>query len=148
MDQERSVADSVNERVLTGVLNALVDFSHSTATEKGWHDEAISVQTMREAYLEDETIHLRRHADRIAGMLLMVVDEVLEATDHVRKMPPTDLGSIGFDLFKEQITGELADIVIRVADVAGWLEVDLGKAVADKLNANKDRPQRHGGKLL
>ena len=133
---------------IRSILKELVEQSHQTATEKGWHDEAVSVGTMRTAFLRHDVVALRRHADRLAGMFLMVVDEVLEATDHVRKPPPTDLGQVGFDLFKEQLTGELADIVIRVADVAGWLETDLGDAVASKLQKNTTRPHRHGGKLL
>lgn len=133
--------------LIRSAFEALVKQSHQTATEKGWHDEAVSVTTMQEAFLNEEVVQLRRHADRLAGMLLMVVDEVLEATDHVRKMPP-DHSHVGFGLFKEQVTDELADIVIRVADIAGWLETDLGDAVAHKLQKNTTRPHRHGGKLL
>lgn len=35
---------------------------------------------------------------------------------------------------------ELADAVIRIADIAGFLGYDLGGAIAEKLEYNKVRP--------
>mgnify|MGYP000695841195 CR=1 FL=1 len=43
---------------------------------------------------------------------------------------------------------ELADIVLRVADLAGRLGIDLQDAIAQKMAYNKTRPHRHGGKRL
>lgn len=41
---------------------------------------------------------------------------------------------------------ELADVLIRVADLAGRLNLNLEEAVAAKLAYNKNCPYRHGGK--
>lgn len=41
---------------------------------------------------------------------------------------------------------ELADIVIRVCDLAQELGIDLGEAVVAKMAYNKTRPHKHGGK--
>ena len=41
---------------------------------------------------------------------------------------------------------ELADIVIRVGDLAEMLDIDLEKEIAMKLKYNLTRPVRHGGK--
>ena len=46
------------------------------------------------------------------------------------------------------IPTELADIVIRTADVAGILKIDLAEAIEEKMKYNKTRPYRHGGKKV
>lgn len=43
---------------------------------------------------------------------------------------------------------ELADVLIRVVGLAHGLEIDLGAAVVAKVEKNRDRPFRHGGKRL
>ena len=42
---------------------------------------------------------------------------------------------------------ELADILIRCFDMAGALDVDLDRAVAEKMRYNATRSYRHGGKV-
>lgn len=46
------------------------------------------------------------------------------------------------------VPSELADVVIRVADLAESYGVDLERAILDKLAFNKTRPYRHGNKRL
>lgn len=46
------------------------------------------------------------------------------------------------------IPSELADVVIRVADMCGYYNIDLEAAVKAKLEFNRTRPYRHGGKVL
>jgi len=41
---------------------------------------------------------------------------------------------------------ELADIVIRVADLARYLNIDLAAVVEQKMVYNRSRPYKHGGK--
>ena len=41
---------------------------------------------------------------------------------------------------------ELADIVIRVFELAGSTDVDLTEAIARKMEYNATRPYKHGGK--
>jgi NTP pyrophosphatase (non-canonical NTP hydrolase) len=41
---------------------------------------------------------------------------------------------------------ELADVVIRVADMCGSLGIDLESVIATKMAFNSTRPRRHGGK--
>jgi len=49
---------------------------------------------------------------------------------------------------KENLAEELADIVIRIADFCGWYDIDLEKAIAEKMEKNRNRPYKHGGKSL
>ena len=44
------------------------------------------------------------------------------------------------------IAEEFADLVIRVMDTCQSLGIDLGKAIAKKVEQNRLRPYRHGGK--
>lgn len=47
---------------------------------------------------------------------------------------------------QENFGEELADIVIRVADLAGEEGIDLEREVEEKMAKNADRPELHGGK--
>jgi len=48
----------------------------------------------------------------------------------------------------EGIPSELADIVIRVMDLAFAAGIDLGEAVTMKMEFNSTRPHMHGGKRI
>lgn len=41
---------------------------------------------------------------------------------------------------------ELADIIIRVLDVCAAHDIDIQRAIAEKMDFNRTRPERHGGK--
>jgi NTP pyrophosphatase (non-canonical NTP hydrolase) len=45
------------------------------------------------------------------------------------------------------LPSELADIIIRVLDLAASLDIDMDKAVIEKMQHNATRSARHGGKL-
>ena len=48
----------------------------------------------------------------------------------------------------EGIPSELADIVIRVADLCGYYGIDLEAAITEKMEYNKSRPYKHGNKVI
>lgn len=48
----------------------------------------------------------------------------------------------------EGVMSELADIIIRVGDMAEHVGGDLQAAVEEKMAFNATRPYRHGGKAL
>lgn len=43
---------------------------------------------------------------------------------------------------------ELADVVIRIFDTCGYYGIDLEAAIIEKMNYNKSRPYKHGGKSI
>jgi NTP pyrophosphatase (non-canonical NTP hydrolase) len=94
----------------------------STAEQKGFHDG-----------------HTSGRADTLLRLCL-IHTEVSEAAQEVKRHW-TD--SPGEDL-KDRVAGELADILIRVADLAGCIDVDLEMATAAKLVANMARPHQYG----
>ncbi len=73
---------------------------------------------------------------KIPGVLALIHSEVSEALEAFRK---DDLAN-----FQE----ELADVLIRVLDCTTGLQLDIDKAVADKLEKNRTRGYRHGGKKV
>jgi NTP pyrophosphatase (non-canonical NTP hydrolase) len=80
----------------------------------------------------------------IGEKLMLIVTEVAEAMECYRENEmynaKTPEGKpVGF-------ASELADVFIRIGDLAGHLDIDLDKAVADKMAYNETRSFRHGGK--
>lgn len=76
--------------------------------------------------------------------LMLIVTEIAEAMECYREGQPmtwTDDGG------KPQgIASELADVLIRVADLCGAIGIDLEASVLDKMAYNARRSHRHGGK--
>lgn len=98
---------------------------HQTAKEHGWWE------------LEPN----------VPEKLMLIVSELAEALEDYRN---------GKDLLEvtntpegkpEGFPTELADAVIRIMDLCGYLGMDLAQAIADKHNYNITRSYRHGGKL-
>jgi len=73
--------------------------------------------------------------------------ECSEAWEEVRKpdFAPTRI-YYREDGKPEGLPMELADIMIRVADTAQVLGIDLEKAIMEKMAYNRNRPFRHGNK--
>lgn len=75
-------------------------------------------------------------SDPVARCLALIHSEVSEALEALRH---DDLDNFG---------EELADTVIRVFDLCGGLGIDLEWAVLSKMEANRLRSHKHGGKRL
>lgn len=73
---------------------------------------------------------------KVPAELAMIGSEVGEAVEGFRYQD------------QENFSEELADIILRTLQLASGLEIDIDKAVADKLEANKARKNRHGGKRI
>lgn len=77
----------------------------------------------------------RSFGDEIA----LIHSEVSEALEEYRKTG---------DPTSPEVVEEMADIVIRLADLVGKHGIDLQQAIRDKMEKNAKRPYRHGGKHL
>lgn len=116
-------------------LNELRDEAYNNAKEKGWHDK--------------ERSPLEIH--------MLIVSEVAEATEAVRSGLPfpcgVDMSSVtdspedNLKLKPEGEAVELADALIRIADYFGAKGWDLEAIVKAKMDYNKTRSHRHGGKV-
>lgn len=73
---------------------------------------------------------------KIPSVLALIHSEISEALEAYRNHDK--------DLFVE----ELADVAIRLFDLSHGLGVSLAPAILDKLNKNRGRGFRHGGKKV
>ena len=75
----------------------------------------------------------------IAKQMMMIVSEVSEAMEAVRK-----------EMDPEQISDEFADIIIRTLDLyagmveAGYVTKSIDYAIKEKMERNTHRPKKHG----
>lgn len=72
----------------------------------------------------------------VPELLCMIHSEVSEVVDAYRNGRDNEIGE------------ELADIILRTLDLSAHLEIDIHSAVLNKLEYNKTRPYRHGGKKI
>jgi NTP pyrophosphatase (non-canonical NTP hydrolase) len=83
----------------------------------------------------------------IPTKLMLIVTEVAEAMEDYRKERMATIYT-GEDRKPEGFPTELADIVIRVMDLAEYLNIDLEGEIEDKARFNYLRPHMHGGKKV
>ena len=84
----------------------------------------------------DSSEQLRSKIHFLCTHMALTHSEVSEAVEAVR------------NLDKDNFNEEMADIVIRVVSIAFGLGIDLEALVLKKLEKNKTRGIRHGGKAV
>jgi NTP pyrophosphatase (non-canonical NTP hydrolase) len=101
-------------------FDAVAQEVNHIAIEKGWWD-----------------------GERNEGELIALMhSELSEALEAIRNGNPPD------DKIPEftGVEAELADVIIRIMDMAAAKGYRVGEAVVAKINYNKNRPYKHGGK--
>jgi NTP pyrophosphatase (non-canonical NTP hydrolase) len=105
-------------------LNELGKVAHENAKAKGFYDTPPT----------------------IPERLCLIHSEVSEALEAYRD---DDIaGHVSESGKPEGLPSELADIVIRVVDMAAYLGIDLDAVVAQKMAHNATRPRHHGRKRI
>jgi NTP pyrophosphatase (non-canonical NTP hydrolase) len=103
-------------------IKTLIQESNSTARGKGWWDE-----------WDDAREKPTRMNNLLATKLFLASSELTEAMENLRSQGHPD-----------HLAEELADAMIRIADFAGQMDIDLDEALTLKMEKNKKRPYRHG----
>ena len=107
-------------------INELVKEAHENAKNHGWWD----------------------YPKTFGELIALIHSEVSEALEEYRNSKlPAETYYNGNDK-PEGIPSEMADIVIRVFDLCGYYEIDLESAIKEKMEYNKSRPYKHGGKKI
>lgn len=96
-----------------------------------------------------------RLSDWQGNKLMLIVSEVAEAQDELRKGYPANLTYHPTDYFggpegphkPEGVPSELADVVIRVLDFCYTEGIDLETIIEEKLAYNATRERLHGKKF-
>lgn len=83
-----------------------------------------------------------KNPDVINGKLMLVVSEIGEACEAVRKGNPS-CDKVGLE-FMGNFEEEMADAVIRIADLMQAMGYDLQEAIEAKMKYNLSRPYKHG----
>lgn len=115
-------------------IKELQERVHATAVSKGWY----------------EGVPNAKDPTWIAARLALVHSEVSEALECARdgeleRCYKTD--QFG-NAKPEGLAPELADVVIRVLDLAASLGIDLEEEIDIKARFNETRKHRHGGRKL
>ena len=100
-------------------VNELVAECHGAAVKAGWWHDIESGEKLKKNTCE---------------LLMLVVSEVAEAMEGDRKNLMDDKLP-----HRDMLEVELADAMIRILDMAGGLDLDLGGALAEKLEFNASR---------
>ena len=109
--------DPEEDRTITNLQKEI----HKTAREKGFWDQERNI---------GELISLC-HSELSEALEEARLDNALTGIRMQHKKP------LGFPI-------ELADLIIRVLDMAGGLGIDLGEAIRIKMAYNKTRERKHG----
>ena len=114
-------------------LNSIVVEAHDNARYHGFYDDIDAALGYLDRHDQPALAAIAKR-DFVLAQLAKVASEVGEAVQAIQR----------HDINSAELETELADIVIRVADLAGFLDVNLGRAVHRKMAVNRSRPRKHG----
>ena len=146
-------------------ITELVEKAHDNAVKHGFYD-CPYCGTPDDAHHSAQCVDNYFDEDKqknVGELLMLVVSELGEALEAHRN----DRFAVNVNLYEESISrhgnnetaqsiferdikdtfeDELADAVIRIADMCGYLGIDIEKHIILKMKYNESRPYKHGKK--
>lgn len=126
-------------------LNDLVETCFNNAKAKGWHESKrspLEFHMLMVSELAEATEEVRKQKPDVYQ-----VQHICENSDEVIDVPPNSQ-SWSKNVKPEGEAIEVVDCLIRICDYAGARGWNLEYLVNMKLEYNKTRSHRHGGKAL
>lgn len=159
MEQEVKGHDNTNSSVAVNNLNDMAAEIYWQNKSVGWwtDEDEINRNKAQEIYkkpksdwsAEDKAI-VKQYVTLVLSKLALVHSEVSEALEGIRKnlmddhLPHRPMGEV-----------EVADSFIRLLDLSGFMQMDVGGATREKFEYNKQRPDhkkenrdQEGGKTV
>lgn len=119
----------MKQNMREAAIESLMKECHATAVEKGWWDD--------------------KHSRTLAECIALMHSELSEALECERD-PDFLLNSVQYEDGKKPVgvASEFADTIIRIFDCCEAYDIPLALAIKEKMEYNKTRSHRHGGKKL
>lgn len=114
-----------------GQITELIENAHDTAREKGWWNKEQDFGTLIALCHSELSEDLEEYRN---GRSYCEADRQQDEDGEIKAL--------------KGIPDELADTVIRIFDMCGHYGIDLESAILEKMEFNKSRPHKHGGKVI
>ncbi len=151
----RSLESESRQEALLSALHILTAHCYATAVDKGWWEKY-------------EGAPSKWLPEIVSSKIALMHSELSEALEELRNRKDMGLkpyfsisrkGALDKSIYEldverglaegakpEGMAAELADAVIRICDLAAWLNLDLAQALLWKMKYNNTRSHKHGGK--
>ena len=114
-------------------INDIVTEAHDNAVDKGFYEDIEAMTGLLTAQGQQQMREAAKR-DFVLGQLAKIGSEVGESVQAIQCK----------GIYHSDVEEELADVIIRVCDLAGYLEINMGRAVHQKMKINAQRPRKHG----
>jgi NTP pyrophosphatase (non-canonical NTP hydrolase) len=159
MDDSSAKAETDEQReaheqaLFVAMFNKQQSNVHNTARDKGWWNKSGDYETAARFIAQSSRAlgqqvalealnNLSKRND--AEMIALMHSELSEALEALRHGNPPDDKCPEFS----GVTVELADVLIRMMDFAEHHKLPLARAVIAKMEMNRGRSHKHGGKAF
>jgi NTP pyrophosphatase (non-canonical NTP hydrolase) len=117
--EQQKIVNHLSDNSTADILQVWARLTFDFNVMQGWYSDPVTGERVER---------------NVPEMLMLIVSEIAEGMEGYRKtLRDTHLPE------RPMIEVELADALIRILDLAGYLQLDLGGAFADKFRFNAER---------